>query len=1257
MQYAPTRHAYATIDTYATVNMNNAGDDDMLSPTVTYYPLPQSSARFPVVKRSISRRLLDARIPKTEPPKWSEDEDDLNDDAEHTFDNEGLFYEGTWHKELEAPSLHLHDMPGPRPSSPYRVVVRKPRFPQHSRKGSPFLLFWISAIVLLMLVLAGSFGLATSWGHSLFAGSGTGVPTLKVSAQTLALGETLTLYGSHFTRNGRVGLSRDDSILVNDTDGTNIVQANAQGNFIASILIVDDWQAGPHIINAEDALQHKVVQVSLLITGTSGSLRPAHFKLSTNSLNMGIGDTATNDQQTLTLINAGGSQLTWKGTSSQSWLMLTPASGTLASGQKTQVIIAADRSSLTPGSYTGQILFASDAGNSPLSVSMQVIPLNVQSDAVLALSPAVLAFNGTDGASAPVSQIIAVSNPGVQGLQWNVTSNQSWLSASPTSGNVQGGPQASASAIAGTGGQVSQGDISRLAVSPMQSTQTVQSVAVSVNTSSMLPGTYNAVLNFTASEQNGQVKNGIQSIPVSLTIQPQCTIQVAPALVSFAAVYQQTAPTAKTITIAGSHGCSSPVKWSVTSNTSWLTVSSSSGTTPTSPLVSVNIAGLAPGAYNSSLVFTTSSGTQTLPVTLTVGQPTAPVLSTSVSTLNFTGVVGSPSPLPQVATLSNNGGGTLSWQASTTTTVGGSWLTVSPASGTLTTKQSGALSIGAVSGTLVAGTYSGTITISALDAAGHIVAGSPQVIQVSFVVAAPCSVTTLPTALTFVGVVGQASVTPQPVTLTASGACADPLSWGAVASSPWLVPTAVTGAFSLSSAGIVNVGASLTGLTPGTYQATLTVTITNSVTKAVIGVPQKVLATLTVQTPCTLSPPSKPTLTYAAVAGQSAGAQTFTLSVGGSCVGGVTLTPSVTVSAGTGWLTVTPTSASIASGGSATFTVTASAASLTSGNYTGSISLAGLNGSASIAGSPQVVGVTLAVTSPPVLAASPGTASIHGTYGVISQPVVIGNSGGGTLNWSATTDSGTPSFLSLSATTGTLAAGTNTSINMVANTPNVVSGSYTINVTLTATEAVSGAPVSGSPTTVAITVSVAPPTMQVSTTSLSYSTNAGNNPAAQSVTITNGGGGTLTWSIGSISASWLSVNNASGSDTAGTSSSVAFSANAASLAGGTYNATAVITPSVGQPVTIDVTLVVSASPTPTPTPSPTAAVTPGITATVGITPTPTPTVGVTPTATATASATASATATASVTATATRTSSAITTDATFVIPPEKPFIS
>ncbi|MEG9434533.1 BACON domain-containing protein, partial [Terriglobus sp. ADX1] len=56
----------------------------------------------------------------------------------------------------------------------------------------------------------------------------------------------------------------------------------------------------------------------------------------------------------------------------------------------------------------------------------------------------------------------------------------------------------------------------------------------------------------------------------------------------------------------------------------------------------------------------------------------------------------------------------------------------------------------------------------------------------------------------------------------------------------------------------------------------------------------------------------------------------------------------------------------------------------------------------------------------------------------------------------------------------------------------------------------------------------APPTMQVSPESLTFSANVGSSPASKTITVTNLGSGSYTWTATS-SASWLSASPASGS--------------------------------------------------------------------------------------------------------------------------------
>lgn len=99
------------------------------------------------------------------------------------------------------------------------------------------------------------------------------------------------------------------------------------------------------------------------------------------------------------------------------------------------------------------------------------------------------------------------------------------------------------------------------------------------------------------------------------------------------------------------------------------------------------------------------------------------------------------------------------------------------------------------------------------------------------------------------------------------------------------------------------------------------------------------------------------------------------------------------------------------------------------------------------------------------------------------------------------------------------------------------------------------------------------PTIGVSPSSLSFTATAGGaNPANQSISITNTGGGTLNWTA-SDNATWLTVSPASGT----APSTLTASVNITGLAAGTYNGTITITATgaTNSPVSVPVTLTVN----------------------------------------------------------------------------------
>lgn len=1104
-----------------------------------------------------SRFIHNNTIPMTQGP----------DDGDYTLNADDYaedFWEfrpsGNWHKVVPSRTSHmpmqlpvtsapiLFPSPTQRPASPIKALLT--RLPSGDRRRPP-LLFIVSLLLLGVVITGGVLGVVVTLGRGALAQKPRSTAmTLQVTPASVALGAIITLRGSNFSPLGRIGLSRDSNIPVFDTANNNIIQADSKGAFADTVMVDAQWLSGTHILLAEDAHLHKTARSTILVTGISPSLRPAHLLLSSNALDLGSGDQATNSTKTITLTNAGGGQISWQTTTTQSWLLLSPRSGTFSSGQSVQVTIAADRTNLSPGAYAAQAIFSTAVGQMSLPVSMQTTPLEVGHEPILQLTPAVLAFSGADGGNNPPAQVVTVSNPGALPLQWNavVSAGSSWLTISPSSGTVAKGESGS--------------------------------VVLGINSSAQLPGTYSAFVTFT---NTGVVptRDSPQSIYVSLTIVPQCALQVSPGMLSFTAVDLQPAPAAKIISLNVTQGCSARLNWNATTSggASWLNLGTTSGTTPSYPSVGVTSAGLQPGTYTAGIIFSTVAGTQTLPVTLIIGQSTTPLIATTPASMAFTAIVGQPNPSGQSMTIANSGGGVLAWQAAVSTSSGGSWLSLSSGSGTLAAYQSVPITIQpSLLVGLTPNTYTGMVTISGVDGSGNPANGGPQLIPVSFTVLPACTIAGTPAALTFAGVIGQSNPATQNVTLSASGTCIHTLNWTAsITGASWLNATPASGTISPASPVLSSIGVSLAGLSPGTVTGHVIITAVDSVTHRAVGTAQSIAVTLTIQPACTLQAPSVTNETFSSEAGRNPkpATQSFSIGIIGTCVGNVTITPTATQS----WLTVSPSTATITRG-RATFTVKVSSASLAAGTFSDTVSIAAVSsGGLTINGSAQTVGVSLSVVAPPSLSVGQGTSGLtlnNGT-GIITQALSINNGGGTPLNWKAKLASNAPSFVTLSARGGSnLAGGNGITDNVIANVTGVQGGSsFTTSVTISAIDPLTGKTVAGSPIVVPITINVALPSMVLNTTALTYTTTVGVNPSSQSVVLTNGGGDGLTWTAGTPSQSWLTVGLTSGSDNANATSTIPFTVDVTGLASGSYTATVVITPSVGTAQTVTVTLTVN----------------------------------------------------------------------------------
>jgi hypothetical protein len=209
---------------------------------------------------------------------------------------------------------------------------------------------------------------------------------------------------------------------------------------------------------------------------------------------------------------------------------------------------------------------------------------------------------------------------------------------------------------------------------------------------------------------------------------------------------------------------------------------------------------------------------------------------------------------------------------------------------------------------------------------------------------------------------------------------------------------------------------------------------------------------------------------------------------------------------------------------------------------------------------------------PPVIGASPTSLSFAATQGganPATQTVSIGNTGGGTLNWTASENA---TWLNLSPISGT----GNGAVTVTVTTGSLIAGSYSIAVLLSAP----GASTVTVPVTFTVATAPVPPAIGASPTSLSFAaTQGGGNPATQTLNISNTGGGSLTWSI-SENIDWLTLSPPTGTG----NGVVTATATTGSRTAGTYNADITLNAIGAFPVTVPVTLTVTTSPPPPPTP-------------------------------------------------------------------------
>lgn len=174
--------------------------------------------------------------------------------------------------------------------------------------------------------------------------------------------------------------------------------------------------------------------------------------------------------------------------------------------------------------------------------------------------------------------------------------------------------------------------------------------------------------------------------------------------------------------------------------------------------------------------------------------------------LTYQGQEGGSSPATQSVTISNNGTGALSWSAGS----GESWISLTGATGTVQPAATMAMDVGVNHIGLTAGTYTGSVSVSAAT-------GATEIVNVTLTVLPTPVLSVSPSSLTYTSTNG-ASPASQDLTITNAGA--GTLNWSAAKDRSWIIIDKTTGTAPEN----IGVSVDITSMSAGTYTGAVTIT-------------------------------------------------------------------------------------------------------------------------------------------------------------------------------------------------------------------------------------------------------------------------------------------------------------------------------------------------------------------------------------------------------------------------------------------------
>jgi Viral BACON domain/Flagellar-associated PapD-like len=503
------------------------------------------------------------------------------------------------------------------------------------------------------------------------------------------------------------------------------------------------------------------------------------------------------------------------------------------------------------------------------------------------------------------SQTLTLKNAGGDAVSWQASSNQPWLSASPSNGKFSKS----------------------------------ESVQVQVNRGSLTPHLYTAQLLLT--QQGGSTL----TVNVSMEVSPApAVLTVGQTALAFAGSAAGD-PAPQPLLIQNSGG--QPLDWSSTVTTgngsAWLSIYPSEGHldpgTNESLFVSATTRQLAVGPYQGTISFTGGANAQ-VTISLDVQAPGNLVLSPPSLNLSM---LTSQQTTTKTLSIQNSGGQPLDWSA--TTTNGGKWLSVSPTNGTLAPGEQVSLTI-KVAMPLAPGAYQGSLNF--------VTQGQAPVFAVSCTVTAP-PIHMQSSSLNFSTTKG---VNPAAQSLVMSNTSNTALNWTVNLDNTapaFLTISPLSGTIAAGQQVTLSVAADIVNAPVGTLSSGISIVSSDS---GILLADQKVKVSvqITAQLPVLTMTPGN--LTFNQSTNNPLVAQTITLTNSSTTALHWSLAqPTASLQT---WLTLSAATGSLEPGATATVSVSCTSTTLTAGSYTASLQLFNTDLSATTV--VQTVTVTLVVS-------------------------------------------------------------------------------------------------------------------------------------------------------------------------------------------------------------------------------------------------------------------------------------------------------